>query len=219
MAADESKLQSSARMPTLVSKELQDALDLATAHVLLDPISSIYRHDLIEVHERIGDWYAEAGADHAALAAFEEALGSCRKLLDLHKDQTGPQLKLSDLQVRIGDFRKVLGDEAAAMVAYGEAVSIRERMLSFFPESQRLRRDLAIAQWRLAEVDARNRKRLMISASTILQSQQKAGVLTDGDRWMVDAIKRQLDSTSTANCPKPAPASTGLWLKLKSLFS
>nr|WP_319484102.1 hypothetical protein [uncultured Cohaesibacter sp.] len=209
MAVVESIPTSCVRVPAPVSKELQGALDLATARVLSDPISSIYRHDLMEIHERIGDWYAEAGADHAALSAFEDALRSCRQLLDLHKDQTGPRLRLSDLQIRIGDFRKALGDETAAMVAYGEAVTIRERMLSYFPQSHKLKRDLAVAQWRMAEVDPRNRKRLMTSACTMLQSQQKAGVLPEGDRWMVDAIKRQLDSK---------PVQTGRWRKLKSLF-
>nr|WP_321526374.1 hypothetical protein [uncultured Cohaesibacter sp.] len=209
MAADESILQSGVRVLAPVSKELQEALDQATVRVLSDPISSIYRHDLMEVHERIGDWYAEAGADQAALAAFEEALVSCRQLLDLHKDQTGLRLRLSELQIRIGNFRKTLGDEAAAMVAYGEAVTIRERMLFHFPESQRLRRDLAVAQCRMAEVDARNRKRLLICAGNILQAQQKAGLLADGDQWMVDAIKRQLDRK---------PVQTSRWRKLKSLF-
>ncbi|WP_319410988.1 hypothetical protein [uncultured Cohaesibacter sp.] len=192
-----------------INEGLEEALAHARLRVAEDPISIIFRSDLMEILNVIAARHQKNGALIKALKAVEEALKNCEELLTLHKTQVETRRQQGQYYQQIGALKQALEDDTGALVAYGECVAICERMVATEAQERLYKYDLARAKWCLAEIDSKNRKRLLSGALDFLLNEQKDGMLEQDHAWMIEAIRKQL---------KDQHAPDSAWEKIRAFF-
>jgi tetratricopeptide (TPR) repeat protein len=150
------RVQQEGNMATSLTM-VQRRLMLAENLLALNPDSAQARRDLSVSQERIGDFYLRRGGpgdDALALAAYQAALKTRRKLAEENPDSAEARRDLSVSQNKIGDFylrRGGPGDDALALAAYQAALEADRQLAEDNPDSAQARRDLSVSQNKIGD--------------------------------------------------------------------
>jgi tetratricopeptide (TPR) repeat protein len=123
-----------------------------------NPGSAEARRDLSVSQNKIGDFHRRRGAPgdaDRALAAYEAALETRRKLAEDNPDSAQARRDLSVSQERIGDVylrRGAPGDADRALDAYEAALETRRKLAEDNPDSTQAQRDLSVSLVKLGQL-------------------------------------------------------------------
>jgi tetratricopeptide (TPR) repeat protein len=136
----------------------QAALETLRQLVEDNPDSARAQRDLSISQNKIGDFYLRRsgpGDAELALAAYQAALETRRKLAEDNPDSAEARRDLSVSQERIGDFylrRGGPGDDALALAAHQAALETRRQLAEDNPDSAEAQGDVSVSLVKLGQL-------------------------------------------------------------------
>ncbi len=155
-----------------------------------DPESATAQRDLAVSHEKMGNMLLVTGKLDEGVAEYREELKILKTLTARDGSNWDLQRGASVAYEKIGDGLSAKNERDAAAAAYRDGLAIREAMVKHDGANAGWKRDLLVMLAKIAGVsdDRRYAERGLEAANAL----EKAGLLEQRDRWILEALKKRL---------------------------